>query len=384
MAQIIITKDFNQDDFKKDWHLFDSIYYRSGTPPGGEIRPASASFISPGSFYITTPANLYSTVKSVDIFTDSNMWVELFMYTPFSQNMAGGVYRRHDIINNTDTLKKVTFDLGEGIVMPENSRIAIRYCGLDGLAITPLPKFSMSANIDLKSIDSDYNKRYKLDIYGDSITWAVGGLTANPQYSGFPAFGCEYFPTLVRDYLEDKFKTSIKTTTHSFGGSNTSGMLQLINTMGGAPYSDIAFISEGMNDSGTTANISTSVYTANINKIFNKIKNRNNDATVFIFAPSSTDDSAGRPNIQAYRDALKTLFTDVLGGTMSNVGGGINGYSATNKIIFVDLSTAYPSTDATFFSDSSPRIHPNVLKGHPAIFNIIKPVIDACPWTILK
>jgi lysophospholipase L1-like esterase len=125
--------------------------------------------------------------------------------------------------------------------------------------------------------------------------------------------------------------------------------------------------------------MTTTIYTENIKIIIASIKKENSKVTIILCAPPSSN--AREASIVPYRSALQTLFTSFYGGVMGNLSGGINGFSTTNRIIYVDLSTAYNST-TDYPSKYADTIHPNAL-GQSLIAGVITPILNVVSWSLL-
>jgi lysophospholipase L1-like esterase len=355
-----------QNELEKDYHLYHSAFYN------GNALTALVTGTSLIKQYATIcPAFMQVKMKELVVFSDKKIMLDARIYPPYGDGQAGMTESRYSVLDNSETIKRTV--LNWDMTLNENHILLLTYRLLPGETGTPIIGISIGG----KMISNNANKNtpYSMAVYGDSITWTnAGNSLVDPALT---AWSSEYFTSITNKFIEDKFNKKIALITRSFGGTSASGHIRN-NILNGVTISDISLIALGTNDC-VQAGMTTSIFTENIKKIIASIKKENTNATVILCAPPSSN--LRESSLISYRTALQTLFTSFYGGSMSNINGGINGFSVSNKIIYVDTSTAYNST-SDYPSKYSDTLHPNAL-GQSIIAGVITPVINACTWDLI-
>lgn len=370
-SKIISTEEkYKKDLYERDYHLADLNYFSTQSQTWlGTFTLKHFHFV---------PSNMIFKLSQLDITVSAQAYIKIQITLP-SANAQSGMYTTRVIWATPSQTVQLTYP---DLILTGGCLINVYYALKSG--DTTVPSIYIGGGVAMKSLGDEFSK---VEVFSDSIGWHLAGNSEVSGLSGFNAVNFEYWPTIVTKFLEDKYSLVLgEPLTRSHGGSQSQMMYNVLRTLKpiGAPLS---IVSLGMNDcvvtNGNPANI-PSAYTSYIDKIIKLIRKKTPSGTIIITAPSQTDDT-NRSTIQTYRDSLKSFLISNYDVSIQNINGSINGWSITNKIIFVDFSTAYPSTGATqptlgaVYSDSNPKIHPSPT-GHYLLSNTITDVLNVLPW----
>jgi len=202
-----------------------------------------------------------------------------------------------------------------------------------------------------------------VDVWGDSITWQIGG---NQGGGATPNYGYTHWAARVCSALRAD-GVSVWENNKGFGGANTQNIVDAMNSgYYGRPKSEwnrlkMVMIGVGINDSASGSATSQG-YQAKMKQILNYIYKHAPNCAVLLAGQTPVDptDTNRALYVQSYRDVLQALVTDT-------------DYTG-KQLRYVEMTTNFTVTAANY-TDTAPMLHPRWDTGGLIMFNNAYPVV---------
>jgi hypothetical protein len=222
----------------------------------------------------------------------------------------------------------------------------------------------------LISNDTHTDAQNVVDVWGDSITWQIGGNISggtlpNLGYSHYAARICSQLRTLGIDVWRNN---------KGFGGANTQNLVDaMYGGFYGRPNAEwkrlkMVILGIGINDAATGSASSTG-YVAKMKLLLDYIYKHAPTCAVLLMGQTPVDptDTNRTLYVQSYRDAMLALTTD-------------SDYTG-KEIKYVDTTTNFTVTAANY-TDTAPMLHPRWDTGGLIIYNNAMPVVNTFNFVV--
>jgi len=216
----------------------------------------------------------------------------------------------------------------------------------------------------LISNDTHTDADYVVDVWGDSITWQIGG---NAGGGSLPNLGYTHYAARICSQLRTQ-GIDVWRNNKGFGGANTQNLVDaMYGGLFGRPKSEwkrlkLVILGIGINDAASGSASSTG-YVAKMKLLLNYIFKNAPECAVLLAGQTPVDptDTNRTLYVQSYRDAMLALTTD------SDFTG--------KEIKYVDMTTNFTVTAANY-TDTNPMLHPRWDTGGLIMYNNAMPVVN--------